>query len=219
MTRPAGQITTGKAVVGGGLIIAVALAIVTGLGLLVGAGQQAPPLDAPAEPVVAGRCPEPRNTASRRPVSSGDLIECPATYDGVTVRYRGEIVRAVLRRGERAWVQLNDDRYGLELGPLPQHRVGVGGNSGIPVSIPQGAADLITHVGDARHRGDVLDVSGTFLRADPDDGGGPAIRAETVTVTQVGGPTPRPALPSRAAVAAALALAVIAVRYARQRSS
>jgi hypothetical protein len=39
-----------------------------------------------------------------------------------------------------AWLHLNDDRYALDLGPLPQHRTAVAGNSGVPVLVPAAVA-------------------------------------------------------------------------------
>ncbi|MPY72545.1 MAG: hypothetical protein GEU92_21150, partial [Alphaproteobacteria bacterium] len=175
MTRDSGQLTSRQALAGLLLIAAVAAGIVTGLALLLERGGPEPPLEAPAEPAGPAPCPDLAGSDQQEPplVPADDLIACPDAYDGQRVRYRGEVVRAVLRRGDTAWVQLNDDLYGLDLGPLPEHRTAVGGNSGLPVAIPASAVDPIQHVGDHRHHGDVLEVTGPFLRADPLDAGGP----------------------------------------------
>ena len=142
------------------------------------------------------------------------------SFDGAVVRYRGEAVRAVLRRGPRSWVQLNDDPYGLELGPLYDHRTTVGGNSGIPVAIPTSVADTIAYVGGPRHRGDILEVTGVFHRADPRDGGGPAIEADAASITQAGRPVRRSVDSARLLTATIISIAALgAAVLARKRRS
>lgn len=209
MSTYPGRVSTPQALLGGALVVAVLGGIVGVLGWLVQADGQIPALDAPAEPTVDS-CPA-RSPGAGRPatVTAAALLECPAAYDGAAVAFTGEVVRAVLRRGDRAWVQLNDDPYALTLGPLPAHRSAVGGNSGIPVSIPAAVADQVTHVGDYRHRGDLLRVTGTFRRADPADGGGPAIQADTAAIERPGGTVQRPAGSRRVAVATGMAAAAL----------
>lgn len=206
MTRNSRQLTTRQAVLGGLAIVAVAAGIIAALAFLLERDEQIPPLEAPAEPA-AQPCPAAPDPA--RTVTSDQLIECPHIYDQQIVNYRGEAVRAVLRRGGRAWAHLNDDPYALDLGPLPAHRTTVGGNSGIPVSIPIDVADQITHLGDTRHHGDILDITGTYQRADPADDGGPTIQAHTARIHQPGQPLPRPA--SRPRIIAAIAVALLAI--------
>jgi hypothetical protein len=214
VTRPTDQITSLQALVGAVTMLAAGTALIGALGLLIQRDGQRPSLGAPAQDEQEGTC---LGTPPAEPVTvtANDLVECPDTFDGVTVRYTGEAVRAVLHRGARAWVHLNDDRYALELGPLYDHRTTVGGNSGIPVSIPSTVADDILHVGDARHRGAVLTVTGAFRRANPDDGGGPGIHADAAHVTRPGRPIARPVDQSRIVTAgvifaAALTAAVLA---------
>lgn len=215
--RP-GQLSTRQALLGGLAVIMSLIAVVAGLSLLIERGEYQEPDESVAEPeVLPGEsCPQPADApaaaADDRPitVTAEQLLECPATYDQRVVRYRGEAVRAVLRRDDRAWVHLNDDPYGLELGPLPAHRTALGGNSGVPVSIPIDAADDITHMGDARHHGDVIAVAGTFHRADPADGGGPTIQARTVAIDQVGQRVSRPVSRPRIITAALVALVALA---------
>ena len=210
MTRNTGQVSALHAVVGGLVILAIGTGIVVGLDLLIGRDGRLPSLPAPAQDA-SEQCHAPLE-AGPTPVAVGaaELIECPDTFDGTTVRYEGEAVRAVLPRGARAWLQLNDDRYALELGPLHEHRTAVGGNSGIAVSVPAAVADTITHVGDARHRGDVLAVTGVFRRADPDDGGAPAIQAESARIPRPGAPTVRTVSGPRMITAGALSAAALA---------
>lgn len=215
--RP-GQLSTRQALLGGIAIILSLVAIVAGLSLLIGRGESMEPDESSAVPeVLPGEsCPQPADAPAAvadddpTTVTAEQLLECPDAYDQQVVRYRGEAVRAVLRRDDRAWVHLNDDPYGLELGPLPAHRTAVGGNSGVPVSIPLDAAEDITHIGDARHHGDIIAVVGTFHRADPADGGGPTIQARIATIDQPGQRVSRPVSRPRIITAALVALLALA---------
>jgi hypothetical protein len=210
VTRNTGQISAVHAVVGSLAFLAVGAGIVLGLDLLIQRDGRLPSLPAPAQDA-GEQCPVPLG-AGAAPIAVGaaELIECPDTFDGATVRYQGEAVRAVLPRGARAWLQLNDDHYALELGPLHEHRTAVGGNSGIAVSVPAAVADGVTHVGDARHRGDVLAVVGVFRRADPDDGGGPTIQAGSARIVRPGAHTVRAVSRPRMITAGVLSAAAFA---------
>lgn len=160
-------------------------------------------------------CPEPpppgsgSAIAARDPVGSAELYDCPAAWDGQPVRYVGEVVGAVLRRGDHAWVHLNDDVYAGARGPLPAHRDYQGGNAGIGIRVPAALAEEITWVGGSRVRGDVVEVRGTFLRVHPDSREPAVIVATTGAVVRTGGAFVDPVLPDRA-IAAAL-LSVLAV--------
>lgn len=207
MTRRTGQITAFHAITGAVTVAVLAGAVAVALDLLV-LRDEVPPLSAPAQEEADETCPPPRDgNDTPVTVAAGDLIECPDTYNGAFVRYQGEAVRAVLHRGPRAWLHLNDDPYALEIGPLYEHRTAVGGNSGIPVSVPAEVADAVAHVGDARHRGDTLMVTGVFHRADPADGGGPTIQGHTVHIISRGRTANRPLHLARAVVAATLTIA------------
>ena len=203
-----GRISAPVALAGMVAIVAAMAATVFGLHALVNPGQQVAPLDAPLS--VAETCGD--GSAGAEPprlVTAAQLIECPDVFDGARVQYRGEVVRAILHRRGRAIVQVNDDRYGLELGPLPEHRTAVGGNSGMPVVLSGRDAETITHVGDYRHRGDVLDITGTFRAADAFDGGGPTITADTMTIQRTGQVLEHRADPLRMVVAALLAVVTL----------
>jgi hypothetical protein len=215
VTRRSGQITPLTAALGGLVVATVATGLVAALSLLL--ERTVPALEAPAEAVDPMGCPD--RPAGPRPVavSASRLLECPRAYDGVSVAYEGEAVRILLPRGDRSWVHLNDDPYALALGPLPEHRTAVGGNSGMAVSIPAAVAGQVRYVGNGRHRGDVLAVTGVFLRADPADGGGPTIQAGSARIVTHGGPTPRPVSSARAISALVLvASAALAALKARQ---
>lgn len=156
-----------------------------------------------------------------RRVTSSELYDCPQTFDGSQVRYRGEVIGAVLERNGGAWVHLNDDIYARDLGPLPAHRDYRGGNGGLGVFIPTGLAQQITHVGGPQARGDIVDVVGTFHRVDQETGEVAILRATGGTVS-AGEPLQRPLLPARRIVALAMAammlVTLVAERVRRPRA-
>jgi hypothetical protein len=212
MTSGDGPVRARRVMVGLAVTAAMAWLLVAGLQVLVRPGSIEPPLGGPAAPDLSDGCPMATSVASADVVDVGasELVECPALFDGRRVRYRGEVVRAVLVRGPRAWVQLNDDPY-ADIGPLPEHRTAVGGNSGIPVSISAADAAQLRHVGNHRTRGDVVTVTGIFHRADPADGGGPAIQADALTLERPGQPLQHPVNGGRVVVAAGAGLAAVAL--------
>lgn len=151
--------------------------------------------------------------------SAGDLIDCPDLYDGWTVTYTGEAIEAVFPLGDRTVVTLNDDDYALQTGPLPEARTALGGNSGLAVVLPPGTTDRIRFLGDYRHRGDRLEVVGTYDSAADVLGGEPAIVADDV-VTIERGYRIEHAVGARTAVAAVVAAAgalAVAITTRRKR--
>lgn len=180
-------------------------------------GQQAEPPADPRDPIEC-EDPLPREGQERvtdgsgealRRVTSSELYDCPQTFDGSRVRYRGEAVGAVLRRSEGAWVHLNDDIYAGDIGPLPAHRDFRGGNGGVGVFIPHSLADQIALVGGPRSRGDVVEVIGTFHRVDATTGEVAILRAAEGRVI-AGEPLQRPLLPGRRIVAVIMLLVMVA---------
>ena len=156
-----------------------------------------------------------------RRVTSSELYDCPQTFDGSLVRYRGEVVGAVLERNEGAWVHLNDDVYAGDIGPLPSHRDYRGGNAGVGVFISHELAREITRVGGPRDRGDVVEVIARFHRVDAATGEVAILRAASGSVT-AGKPLDRPQLPGRRAVGllmfGVMCLTVLGERVVRLRS-
>jgi len=157
------------------------------------------------------RSPDPAVPGQPVGISSNELYDCPETYDRRAVSYRGEVVGAVLRRDEGAWVQLNDDPYSGDVGPLPAHRDFRGGNAGVGVLIPHSLADTIVVVGGPQTRGDILEVIGVFHRVDDASGEVTIIRAQDGSVVRQGGALPDPPLRDRQVVAVLLGLAAAAV--------
>lgn len=160
--------------------------------------------------------PRPEPGAPPQDVSSNALYDCPETWHDRRVRYRGEAVGAVLHRDGGAWVQLNDDIYAGDLGPLPAHRDYRGGNAGVGVMIPLELAGQIERVGGPRNTGDVVEVTGTFRRIDPVSREVAVIVADGGGVVARGGAISDPLLPDRAVAAALLTLLAIALVVAER---
>ncbi|CAN5121871.1 hypothetical protein BH20ACT9_BH20ACT9_09630 [soil metagenome] len=187
-----------------GRVVLAGVALLAGLGAVVGLAESLRrPLPAsvpdvvepPADPRAAVSCPPAREDETRRRaggarrprlVTSNELFDCPDRHNGRRVRYRGEVVGAVLERDGGAWVQLNDDAYAGALGPLPAHRDYRGGNAGIGVWLPAELAGRIRYVGGPRFRGDVLAVVGRFHRVDAATGEVTIVRAERGSVARRG---------------------------------
>jgi hypothetical protein len=154
-------------------------------------------------------------------VSSTQIYACPSAFDGLRVTFVGEAIGEVLRRDGGAWVQVNDDDYALQYGPMGRHLEQVGFNTGLSVWLPDGLHDRIQGVGRPEVRGDVLRLEGVILRADPSDGGGITLRADRLDVLAPTVEVPEVLHTLQAAIAAALALLALAsllwARRVRQR--
>lgn len=215
MTRRAGQVTTAQAVVGVALVLLVLAAVVQLARYVLLPVETDEPLPAPAdievnEPIAVDEdCDVPDGDVLV--VTSSALIQCPEALDGRRVRYRGEVVTAVLRREGFVWVQVNDDPYALTLGPLPAHRTGVGGNSGVSVAIPLALAGDIDQVGSYDTHGDGVQVTGVFHAAADIDDGGPAIVATDSRVVVDGRNIEHRLSRRRVVVAAALSFLALAL--------
>lgn len=150
-------------------------------------------------------------------VSSSQVHRCPAAFDDLEVAYAGEVIGDVLERDGGAWVQVNDDAYALETGPLIDHRQQSGFNTGMSVWLPAGLHERIGGVGDANRRGDVILVRGTLDRTDPDDGGGITVRADQIQILAPSAEIEAPVHVLQATVAGLLAaIALVSVVWARR---
>lgn len=106
--------------------------------------------------------------AAAHTVSSTELIENAAKYDGQRVTYCGEAVGDILRRGSHAWVNLSD-----------------GANS-IGVYLPYSQVRKIQHLGKYRVTGDTVILTGTFHRACAEHGGDLDIHASDIRIVKPG---------------------------------
>lgn len=195
---------------GAGLVVLGGLALLSAIvagsrALLVPrAGLEVPP----ATPLV--ECDDVRPSADAV-TSSAQLLECPAEFDGQRIRFRGEAVSHLLERGAFTWAQLNDDVYGLDLGPVEVHHQPLGSNSSMAVALTTDAADLIRNLGGSRRRGDVVEVVGTFRVAAALDQGGTAIVADEVVLLRSGGPLDVPPAAAQRVTAVVLLLVTAAL--------
>lgn len=221
MTRRTGQVGPRELLVGLLVATGVMVAMVRSLAPLQPSREPVPrPVGAAAPDVVAQveDCATLPARLEDDDVTSTLLVTCPEAFDNRRVVYTGEVVGAVLQRDTGAWVQLNDDVYGLSIGPLPEHGQAAGASTGVAVVLPPDAARRIEYVGSGRASGDVLRVTGTFSRADPGDGGGPAIRASQVERVRRGRTVEQQVEPFRVPVAVAAVLLAAATAVAARRS-
>jgi hypothetical protein len=153
-------------------------------------------------------------------VSSAQVYACPSAYDGLRVAFVGEAIGEVLPRRDGAWVQVNDDDYALEVGPIGAHVEQRGFSSGMSVWLPDGLHEAL-EVGRHERRGDVVLVVGALFQADPDDGGGITLRADQLEVLAPSVEVPEVLHALQAWVAGVLATVALAsmvwARRARQR--
>lgn len=101
-------------------------------------------------------------------VSSKELIDNAVLLEGKTVMYKGELVTAIMKRGESSWINLND------------------GNNAIGVWCKSDALDAVKFIGDYKHKGDILEIKGVFHRACPEHGGDLDIHAGNIRILKYG---------------------------------
>jgi hypothetical protein len=137
-------------------------------------------------------------------LSGADVVALPPGRDGETITLQGEAIGDVLRAGAgHSWVNLLSD--GVAVG----------------VWMPSRDAALVSTLGDFRHQGDTLQVTGVFNAACDQHGGDLDVHAEKVTVVAGGERTTRPVTPWKVVVAVAVAgtaltQAIVAARRRRQ---
>lgn len=154
-------------------------------------------------------------------LTSEQVYACPSAYDGLRVTFAGEVIGELLPRRDGVWVQVNDDDYALEVGPISGHRDLRGFNSGLSVWLPDGLHESISGLGRPGRRGDVVLLTGVLNRADPQDGGGITLRADQLEVLAPAVDVPPPLHTVQLVVALVLVLLAVAsavwARRARSR--
>lgn len=102
-----------------------------------------------------------------------DLLAGAEQFDGTEVRITGEVVGDVMLRGAYGWINVSDGTGVIGVwAPAGELRGLWGGRYGL--------------------RGDVVEVTGTFRRADPRQGGEMDVEGRTVTRLEPARPLPRP---------------------------
>ena len=97
-----------------------------------------------------------------QPISSTELINNAKQYDGKIVVYAGEAIGDIMKRGEFAWVNVND------------------GSNAIGIWVNSAQINDITVIGGYKKIGDAIEVTGVFHRACPEHGGDLDIHAQAV---------------------------------------
>lgn len=148
--------------------------------------------------------------------TSGELVNEPKRFDGMRIEFKGEAIGEAMRRGENAWLHLNDDAYMLK---NVEEGAPLGGfNSGMPVWAPGALADRVEVFGDYKHQGDVVRVEGVFNAACTQHGGDMDIHADSLRILAAGRDALDAVHPRKAVAAVALAIMAGALWYADRRS-
>jgi len=102
-----------------------------------------------------------------RAESGRELLENAAGFDGKQVTYSGEVI-GVLMSGDFAWVNILDNGY--------------------PIGVWCRATDAkkVSIIGDYKHLGDTVQVTGIFHMACAEHGGDLDIHADNLTVLEAG---------------------------------
>jgi len=97
-----------------------------------------------------------------QPLSSGELIGNARNYDEKFVLYQGEAIGEIMKRGEFAWININD------------------GENAIGVWVPIALVKEVFLMGSYKQKGDLVEVSGVFNRNCPEHGGDMDIHAREI---------------------------------------
>ena len=100
--------------------------------------------------------------------TSRELVDNAEDFDKKNVTYTGEVIGDIMRRGDYAWLNVQD-KFGT-----------------ISVWAPGEMAALIFHQGSYAYTGDAIEVTGKFFRADPNLGGELYIRADGLRIVARG---------------------------------
>jgi len=101
-------------------------------------------------------------------VSSKELIDNTKEMNGKTVVYTGEVVTAIMDRGENSWINLND------------------GDNAIGIWCARDLTRQITYIGNYKNRGDIVEVEGVFNCACPVHNGDLDIHAGSLKIVKAG---------------------------------
>ena len=105
--------------------------------------------------------------------SSIELIEKAKELNGRKLNYRGELITAILNRGDHSWINLND------------------GFNAIGIWCKSSSLSEVKFIGDYKNRGDIIEANGIFNRACPIHNGELDIHADTIKIVRHGHPVDR----------------------------
>lgn len=128
-------------------------------------------------------------------MSSKELIERADLLDGKAVSYSGEVVTAIMKRGEHSWVNLND------------------GENAIGVWCENSMLEGVKFIGDYKFKGDILEVEGKFNRACSIHRGDLDIHATSIKIIKIGYPVAEKVDTAKLKVAGALFLAILPLLF------
>lgn len=133
-------------------------------------------------------------------LTSKELIEEANALDGSIVTYKGEVITAIMNRGEHSWVNLND------------------GYNAIGIWCKSASLKDVGTIGDYKNEGDVLEITGVFHRACPVHSGELDIHADSVRIEAMGFPVEERVSSQRINVAIAFfILTLLAIFMLRKR--
>ena len=103
-----------------------------------------------------------------QPIPSVELINNAKLYDGKVISYEGEVIGDIMKRGDYAWINLND------------------GKNAIGIWASLALVRDIGYTGSYKSVGDGVEVTGVFRRACPEHGGDLDIHAQAIRKTGAG---------------------------------
>ena len=101
-----------------------------------------------------------------------NLIEKGKAFDGKQVTIKGEVIKEAMVRGNYAWINVSD------------------GSNAMGVWLKSSEINKLSMYGDYKHKGDTVEVTGTFNRDCSEHGGDMDIHASSIEVISKGEDVP-----------------------------
>jgi len=105
-------------------------------------------------------------------ISSVELINNAKNYNGNTVVYKGEVIGDIMRRGEYAWINVNDEK------------------NAVGIWIKKELIKDIVYTGSYETKGDLVEITGKFNRSCVEHGGDLDIHAQSIAKISSGNDVP-----------------------------
>ena len=113
-----------------------------------------------------------QNSTFAQGVSSNDLIDHPAQYDGKIIVFTGEVIGDIMIRQDFAWLNVSDK------------------NNALGVWLKKDLLKGIIYTGNYKNTGDQIEISGVFNRVCSQHGGDMDIHAGAIQKVENGGSIP-----------------------------